>query len=75
MISSSRNVIKEWNPEKVREFIPPLAVSQPVVRELHRRNLDVREEDQQEEEQEQENFNIDGRQKSFWKTRGKRRSK
>ncbi|MCI8549195.1 MAG: flagellar biosynthesis/type III secretory pathway protein [Lachnospiraceae bacterium] len=58
MISSSRHVIKEWNPEKVREFIPPLAVSQPVVRELHRRNLDVPEEDQQ-EEQEQENFNID----------------
>ncbi|MCI8465795.1 MAG: flagellar biosynthesis/type III secretory pathway protein [Lachnospiraceae bacterium] len=40
MISSSKSVIKEWSPEKVRTFIPPLTVSQPVIRELDRRNLD-----------------------------------
>ena len=40
MISSSKSVIKAWSPEKVRDFIPPLTASQPVVRELNRRNLD-----------------------------------
>lgn len=40
MISSSKNVIKAWSPEKVRDFIPPLTVSKPVIRELDRRDLD-----------------------------------
>lgn len=40
MISSSKSVIKAWNPETVRDFIPPLTASEPVIRELSRRNLD-----------------------------------
>ena len=40
MTSSSKSVIKAWSPEKVRDFIPPLTASQPVIRELNRRNLD-----------------------------------
>ena len=40
MISSSKNVIKAWSPEKVRDFIPPLTASKPVIRELDRRDLD-----------------------------------
>lgn len=39
MISSSKSVIKEWRPEVVREFIPPLASPQPVVREMQPREL------------------------------------
>lgn len=40
MISSSKNVIKAWSPEKVRDFIPPLTASKPVIREFDRRDLD-----------------------------------
>lgn len=57
MISSSKSVIKEWSPEKVRTFIPPLTVSQPVIRELDRRNLD--EPVEQEQTETEEEFYID----------------
>lgn len=40
MISSSKSVIKAWNPERVRDFIPPLTASKPVIREVERPNLD-----------------------------------
>ena len=40
MISSSKNIIKEWNPEQVRNFVPVLKVSQPVIRELSRQDLE-----------------------------------
>lgn len=41
MTSSSRCVIKEWNPETVREFIPRRAASQPVIRELENPDLEI----------------------------------
>ncbi|MCI8513184.1 MAG: flagellar biosynthesis/type III secretory pathway protein [Lachnospiraceae bacterium] len=50
MTSSSRCVIKEWNPKAVKEFIPSAAVSQPVVRELESLNLDLPVEKRQTEE-------------------------
>lgn len=58
MTSSSKSVIKTWNPEKVRDFIPPLTATKPVIRELSRRNLDepVRQEPEEETE---ESFYID----------------
>lgn len=58
MTSSSKSVIKAWSPEKVRDFIPPLAASEPVIRELNRRNLDeaAAKEDVQEKK---ETFYID----------------
>lgn len=57
MISSSKSVIKTWNPEKVRDFIPPLAASRPVIRELDQRNLDEPKEAEPEESKEE--FYID----------------
>lgn len=39
MRSSSRSVIKEWNPEVVREFVPRPKVSEPVIRELNQQEL------------------------------------
>ena len=57
MISSSKSVIKAWSPEKVRDFIPPLTASQPVVRELNRRNLD--EPAPEEEAESEKKFYID----------------
>ncbi len=57
MISSSKSVIKEWSPEKVRTFIPPLTASKPVIRELDRRNLD--EPSKQEAAETEEKFYID----------------
>lgn len=39
MTSSSKSVIKEWNPQVVREFITPVTVSQPVIRELDQQEL------------------------------------
>ncbi len=58
MISSSKSVIKAWSPEKVRDFIPPLTVSQPVIRELNRRNLDEAA-DQEAAQTAEEKFYID----------------
>lgn len=40
MTSSSRSVIKEWNPELVRDFIPPQKERPPVIRELDRQELE-----------------------------------
>ncbi len=40
VISSSRNVIKEWNPEIVRSFIAPPPKSPPMVRQVEQPTLD-----------------------------------
>lgn len=50
MTSSSRSVIKEWNPEVVRDFIPPRKASRPVVRELENPDLEQSMKRQKEEE-------------------------
>lgn len=52
-ISSSRQVIKDWNPEVVRDFVPPLReAEQPTIRELERRVLyDPREKTETEQEE------------------------
>lgn len=52
MTSSSRYVIKEWNPETVREFIPRRAASQPVIRELKNPDLEMPDSRKKAEEKE-----------------------
>ncbi len=40
MTSSSKSVIKVWNPEIVRDFIPPRPAAAPVIRELSQQELE-----------------------------------